>query len=137
MDNSASDPAAVMAGIFLVVTFIIGFGGFLWSLILSCKRSSAAGIIMSFVFWPIGLIITSQAMFKTNQVCAVCGSNHIYGATECKQPLFVPLTHRHCRVCNWWHYSLATICPHLHLPITLTRDIRNEYVFVYSEFLSN
>jgi hypothetical protein len=61
MDNSASDPAAVMAGIFLVVTFIIGFGGFLWSLILSCKRSSAAGIIMSFVFWPIGLIIALTA----------------------------------------------------------------------------
>jgi hypothetical protein len=57
MDNSASNPAAAMAGIFLLVTFIIGFGGFLWSLIVSCKRGSVAGIIMSFIFWPIGLLV--------------------------------------------------------------------------------
>jgi hypothetical protein len=47
--------------IVIMLTLLLGIVGFFWSLILSCKKSSAAGIIMSFVFWPIGLIIALTA----------------------------------------------------------------------------
>jgi hypothetical protein len=63
-DQSAS-------GVIVLLFILIGLAGFLWSLILSCKKGSAAGIVFSFLFWPIGLIIALSVSKPQPQVVNV------------------------------------------------------------------
>jgi hypothetical protein len=53
-----------LGGIILLL-MVISLAGFLWSLIVSIKKGSAAGIVFSFLCWPIGLIIALSAANKS------------------------------------------------------------------------